>query len=231
MKYKAVIFDLFGTLVNKFPIDESIDILRQMAGVLGVSADDLVRLWFETFDKRHGGDFKGLEEDIRYVCRKLGASPEDGQVRLAAQINLDYVAKSIKPRPNAVEVLTSLREHGYKIGLISNWSDEVPTVWNDIPLSLFFDVALFSCRVGMMKPDRRIYRLAAEKLAVRPEKCLYIGDGDSSELAGAAAAGMRPVLIDDNSKSGEHPVNAESEDWKGDRISSLTEIINLFEKS
>ncbi len=231
MKYKAVIFDLFGTLVNKFPIDESIDILRQMAEVLRVPADDLVKLWFGTFDKRHGGDFKDLEEDIRYVCHKLGASPEDNQVRLAAQINLDYVAKSITPRPNAVEVLTSLRERGYKIGLISNWSDEVPSVWNGIPLSRLFDIALFSCRVGMMKPDPHIYRLAAEKLAVKPEECLYIGDGDSGELAGATEAGMRPVLIDDNGKSSEHPVNAKSEEWTGDRISSLMDIISLLEQA
>ena len=58
MKFKAVIFDLFGTLVDKFPIDESIDILRQMAAALPVPEDDLIKLWFATFDERHGGDFQ-----------------------------------------------------------------------------------------------------------------------------------------------------------------------------
>ncbi|MFC2070788.1 HAD family hydrolase [Chloroflexota bacterium] len=228
MKYKAVIFDLFGTLVDKFPIDESINILKQMAVVLDVSARDLVKLWFETFDERHGGDFKNLREDINYVCGKLGAYPDDKKVRHAAQINLDYVAKSIKPRPSAVETLTCLREHGYKVGLISNWSDEVPTVWNDIPLSRLFDVAVFSCRVGSMKPDSRIYLLAAEQLEVKPEECIYIGDGDSKELKGAELVGMHPVLINANGEDSEHPANIEAEEWKGERITSLAEIKTLL---
>jgi len=229
MKFKAVIFDLFGTLVNKFPIDESIDILRQMAEVLLVPADGLVKLWFATFDERHGGAFQDLEADIKYVCKQLGASPEDSRVRRAAQINLDYVAQAITPRPNAVEVLSYLKEHGYKVGLVSNWSDEVPTVWNNVPLSRMFDAAVFSCRVGAMKPDPRIYRLAAEKLEVKPEECLYIGDGDSKELAGAAGVGMHPVLINDNAGDGEHPLNTEAEEWKGERVSSLSEVITLLE--
>ena len=122
-----------------------------------------------------------------------------------------------------------LKAEGYKTGLITDCSAEVPAIWQDTPLAPLFDVTVFSCMVGMLKPDPHIYLLAAERLTVKPEECLYIGDGDSGELAGAALAGMRPVLIDDTSKSGEHPVNAEAKDWTGDRISSLTEIITLLE--
>ena len=49
MVYKAVIFDLFGTLVHKFPVDESISVLWDMAAVLSVDADAFTRLWFDTF--------------------------------------------------------------------------------------------------------------------------------------------------------------------------------------
>ena len=232
MKYKAVIFDLFGTLVNKFPIDESIDILRQMSAVLSLPADEMVKLWFETFDERHGGKFQDLEDDIRYVCKILGIQPGAGQVTEAAQINLDYVAASITPRPNAIEVLTYLKKHGYKVGLISNWSYEVPTVWDGIPLARYFDVSLFSCRTGILKPDPRIYLLAAERMEVKPRECLYIGDGDSEELAGAARAGMHPVLInaDNRYSTDEYPVNKELERWDGHIISSLAEIITLLEQ-
>ena len=231
MKYRAVIFDLFGTLVSKFPIDESIDILRHMAAVLGAPAEELVRLWFKTFDERHGGKFQDLEDDIRYVGGLLGINPEPAQVTEAARINLDYVAASIVPRPEAVGVLTWLRGHGYRLGLISNWSDEVPSVWDDLPLSGYFDVSLFSCRTGMLKPDPRIYLMAAEELGVKPEQCLYVGDGDSEELEGAARVGMHPVLIDSHKPegTGEYPVNEELERWNGSVISSLTEIKGLLE--
>lgn len=229
MKFKAVIFDLFGTLVDKFPIDESIDILRQMAAVLLVPEDDLIKLWFATFDERHGGDFQNQEDDIRYVCGKMSVQPEASRIRTAAQINLDYVLPAIKPRPDTVEVLNYLKEHGYRVGLLSNWSDEVATVWESVPISKLFDTAIFSCRVGMMKPDPRIYLLAAEQMGVKPEECLFIGDGGSRELSGAGKVGMHPVLIKDESEESEHPVNEESEEWTGDRVSSLAEIITLLE--
>ncbi|MFC2038474.1 HAD family hydrolase [Chloroflexota bacterium] len=231
MKYKAVIFDLFGTLVGKFPIDESIDVLRQMADVLSAPSDDMVKLWFETFDERHGGKFQDLEDDIRYVSEIMGIRPDAGQVTEAARINLVYVGTSITPRPGAIEVLSFLNTNGYKVGLVSNWSDEVPTVWDGIPLSGYFDVSLFSCRTGILKPDPRIYLMAAEQLGVKPEECLYVGDGDSEELAGAAGVGMHPVLINaEHSKSTDnHPVNKELEEWDGHTISSLTEIISLLE--
>jgi putative hydrolase of the HAD superfamily len=219
MKYKAVIFDLFGTLVEKFPVDESIDVLVEMAAVLKVSSDEFVRLWFDTFNERHSGCFPDLESDIEYVSGRMGVRPEPEQLKTAAQINLDYVATHIVPLPGAVELLEYLKSNGYKIGLVSNWSDEVPTVWEDIPLSKYFDTSVFSCKAGMMKPDPRIYTMALEQLSLEPEACIYIGDGDSSEIAGASEVGMTAVLV-----SGSEP-----EDWQGKRITSLEEVRALLD--
>lgn len=218
MNYKAVIFDLFGTLVHKFPVDESISVLWEMAGVLNVDADAFTQLWFDSFSERHSGCFPDLEADIEYVSQRLGVRPEEEQLRKAAQINLDYVATHIIARQGAVELLTWLRDNGYKTGLVSNWSDEVPTVWSDTPLSDYFDVSVFSCRVGIMKPDPRIYHMACDQLSLKPEDCLFVGDGDSSELSGAAGVGMSTVLISD----------AEMEHWSGRRISSLDEIKTIL---
>ena len=221
MNYKAVIFDLFGTLVHKFPVDESINVLWDMAGVLKVDADAFTKFWFDSFSERHSGCFPNLEADVDYVSQKLGVQPNEEQVRKAAQINLDYVATHIVPRQGAVELLTWLRDKGYKIALVSNWSDEVPSVWNDIPLSDYFDVSVFSCRVGIMKPDPRIYHIACDQLSLEPEECLFVGDGDSSELSGAAGVGMSTVLISES----------EVEHWSGRQISSLEEIKEILSVS
>ena len=218
MNYKAVIFDLFGTLVHKFPVDESIKVLWDMAEVLDVDADAFTQLWFDSFSERHSGCFPDLEADVDYVSQKLGVQPDEEQVRKAAQINLDYVATHIVPRKGAVGLLSWLRDEGYKTGLISNWSDEVPTVWNDVPLSDYFDVSVFSCRVGIMNPDPRIYYMACDKLSLKPEECLFVGDGDSGELSGASGVGMSTVLISDD----------EVEHWKGRQISSLEEITAML---
>ncbi len=218
MKYKGVIFDLFGTLVYKFPVDESIGVLWDMAGVLGVDSDAFTQLWFDSFKERHSGCFPDLESDIDYVSQKLGVQPDKEQVRKAAQINLDYVATHIVPQKNAVELLSWLKQHGYKTALVSNWSDEVPTVWNDTVLSNYFDVSVFSCKAGIMKPDPRIYHMVCDQLLLQPEDCLFVGDGDSGELAGASGVGMGTVLISDS----------KVKHWSGRQISSLEEIKEIL---
>lgn len=53
---------------------------------------------------------------------------------------------------------------------------------------------VFSCNVGLLKPDRQIYELAMEHLNVSPEQCLFVGDGGSNELCGAKSAGMGTVF-------------------------------------
>jgi putative hydrolase of the HAD superfamily len=94
-----------------------------------------------------------------------------------------------------------------------------------------FDIAVFSCTEGVKKPDLQIYKLAAEKLGVRPEDCLYIGDGSSNELTGAAAVGMHPVLIVDpeEDRAGTHRIDSEGEEWKGPVISSFSEVLNIVQ--
>ena len=232
MKYEAVIFDLFGTLINNYSIQQHEGVLRQMASVLSAPSEDFVKLWYDTFNERCTGVFKSPEENIDYVCQKLGVSVEDSQRRLAARIRLDLTASSMIPVPESIAVLSRLKSAGYKTGLITDCSAEVPTIWQDTPFAPLIDVAVFSCKVGIRKPALSIYQLAVERLAVKPENCLYIGDGSSQELTGAAAVGMHPVLIrdpgEDSSKI--HRVDAEAERWDGSVISSLKEVLALLKE-
>jgi putative hydrolase of the HAD superfamily len=116
---------------------------------------------------------------------------------------------------------------GCKIGLISDCSSEVPAIWNNTLFAELFDVAIFSCSVGMKKPDIRIYQLSAKQLEVKPQDCLYVGDGSSRELSGAMRAGMTPVLI----RALDEPNDAhqiEAENWDGPTISSLQDVLTLI---
>ena len=81
----------------------------------------------------------------------------------------------------------------------------------------------------MNKPDPRIYAIACERLGVPPEACLYVADGVGGELAGAAASGMRPVLL---APPGERPPDTfewEGHAWNGERIPSLGEVVTILE--
>lgn len=226
MKYKAVIFDLFGTLVCIASRHESESVLRQMASVLSVPADSLIELWRDTGDKRMNGVFHNYQGWIRFICNELGSSPDDSQVNLAAYIRFEMERRELMVlMDGAVEVLSNLKSLGHKIGLISNASFETATIWMDSPLSQLVDAAVFSATVGILKPDPRIYHTVTEQLAVKPEDCLYVADGGADgELKGASQVGMQAVqlLIPNHNDN-----DLLHEDWDGLSISSLNQVLSL----
>lgn len=68
--------------------------------------------------------------------------------------------------------------------------------WEQSPLFKYFNDAIFSCNVGLLKPDKQIYELALQRLNVSPEECLFVGDGGSNELCGAKSAGLISFFYD-----------------------------------
>lgn len=201
-----------------------------MASALSVPSDDFERLWLDTSYKRATGVFQNKEANIEYICGILGIAVEHAQIKLAAQISTECTKSLMNPQPYAIEVISHLKLEGYKTALISNCSPEVPSIWKDTAFAPLFDVAVFSCSVGLMKPDLRIYQIATEKLAVEPQSCLYIGDGTNQELTGAAQIGMHPVLIRAFDKASDNPYRTNVEEWDGPVISSLREVLTLVRR-
>jgi putative hydrolase of the HAD superfamily len=227
MKYRAIIFDLFGTLVENFTRPEYEEMLRQMAAVVGAPPEEFIKRWAGTFNQRSVGFFKSTEDCVAYICRELGLTVSAAQLKRTADIRLDYTTRNMKPRDGALETLATLKKDGYLTALISDCTTETPLVWRGLPFAPFFNVTVFSCLAGFKKPDPRIYRLATEQLGVRPEQCLYIGDGAGRELSGALKEGMYAVQIRDPQETADaHYI--EREPWHGPAISSLTELLDLL---
>jgi putative hydrolase of the HAD superfamily len=213
--------------VDNLPYKEYQSVLGQMASVLTVSSDAFRRLWSETAYARSIGTIRTIEANIEYICQKLGVSTDDAKTRLVTRIRYDFIANVMRPREDAIDVLSCLQSQGLKIGLISNCTTETPLIWKDTPFAPLFDVAVFSSSVGVKKPDPRIYQLAIEQLAIKPENCLYIGDGDSQELTGAARVGMHPVMIRVAYEDDTQPHLMNREEWAAPVISSLGEVLAL----
>jgi putative hydrolase of the HAD superfamily len=228
MKYQAVIFDLFGTLVDNFSITEYSRVLAEMSEILGAPPEKFDGLWRDSFPQRIDGTHATHRDSIEYICKELRIPVTAKQIDKAAAIRLDYTARSLVPRPEAVPTLKKLKESGFKVGLITDCSPETPAVWDRTPFAGLFDVTTFSCIAGMKKPDPRIYRLAASRLGMMARDCLYIGDGSSHELTGARAVGMHPVLIRDPRETADaHFIDRE--EWDGEDITSLRQVLDLVE--
>lgn len=229
MKYEAVIFDLFGTLVDSFPYKEYQSVLKQMASILTVSFDTFRQLWAETVIERNTGIFQNVEANIDYICRDIGVSTNDTKIRIASKIRYDFIADRMRPRKDAIDVLSYLQSQGLRIGLISNCTPETPLIWKDTPFAPLFDITVFSCSVGVMKPNHLIYKIALEQLATKPGNCLYIGDGGNQELTGAANIGMHPAMISVPYENNPNELIGSREEWDSPIISSLREVLTLLE--
>jgi putative hydrolase of the HAD superfamily len=81
---------------------------------------------------------------------------------------------------------------------------------------------LASAEHPFAKPDARIFRLAAERLGVAPERTWFVGDSWENDVVGASAAGMRALWIADAERRGETRPHR--------RIATLGELLPLLEE-
>jgi len=229
MRYEAVIFDLFGTLAVNLPTDEYSRLLREIAALVEVPGDDFARAWVEKMDDRMVGKFGGGAGNIAAACSQLGLEPDPVGLREAVRIRQEFTRRNLQPRQNALKTLRTLRSLGLMVGLISDCTDEVPTLWDQTPFAELIDHPLFSCSVGVKKPDPSIYHLACEGLGVVPEKCLYIGDGASDELDGATHVGMDAALILPEGSDDYDRLRSDAWTWMGPVIADLSEVTGLLD--
>lgn len=229
MNSRAIIFDLFGTLVNDFMsvTGQSHD---ELAAILGVPYEPFMKLWREITGRRTLGEFQTIESSIEHVCGALGVAVNAAQMAKAVQFRLEYTRRALVPKPDAVATLLRLKHTGFKIGLLSNCSIEIPILWPETEFVELIESPVFSSCERLKKPDPRIYQITCERLGVTPEDCLYIADGENHELKAAADFGMRSVLIRLTSHESRGELRQEAREWQGLTIYALAEVLELVDQ-
>jgi putative hydrolase of the HAD superfamily len=104
------------------------------------------------------------------------------------------------------DVLDAVRARGVKVAIISNSEGMLDRLFTDLGLLKHFDLVVDSGKVGVEKPDPRIFGFALERFGVAPERTLHLGDVFATDILGARAAGIRHALIDPfGHYAGRHP--------------------------
>ena len=213
-----MIFDLFHTLVDGAAQDWE-RAVAETAAIVGVQPAALLAAYHDTFRQRQVQ--WDSEQTMRILAERAGGSPSPAQVARAAAIRRTLARRVLSAvEPSTLEVLDTLRAAGYRIGLVSNATADAAESWPGSALAARFDVAVFSCDVGVAKPDPRIYLAATKALGAQPAECYYVGDGADSELAGAAALGMTVI------RTIQH--NDSDPSWQGTTVSSLSDLATLL---
>jgi len=191
MRYKAVLFDLFETLITEWGHKKYTK--KEMSSDLGVESGEFDLYWEEKDEERYLGQ-SSFEDSVLYVCEKLGKTIDNPLLVQMLDKRMKTKAACFEAVDPAVyRLLECIRERGMKTAIISNCSAEEVTVLQQSRLYTYFDTVVLSCEVHMKKPDLNIYEEATQRLGVLPEECAFVGDGGSNELSGAKAAGMTAI--------------------------------------
>jgi putative hydrolase of the HAD superfamily len=219
---RAILLDALGTRVELQPPAPR---LRRLLGESG----------FEVTEQRAAAGFAA--EIAYYLDHHLdGSDPERlerlrdrcaEEMRRALDIpGLDHAGArhamlgslEFTAYPDVIPALRELREDGLRLVVASNWDCSLPAWLEPAGVLQLVDGVVTSAEVGEAKPSPRVFVRALSLAGVEPAQALHVGDKVGNDLAGAAAAGVRGVLIQ---RDGGPPPDVEA-------IGSLRELRGLL---
>lgn len=102
--------------------------------------------------------------------------------------------------PDVLPALTTLKEKGYRLVVLSNWDRRLNQTLKDLDLDRFFEKIYISTLIGHAKPDPGAFQYICDDLGTAEHAVLHIGDTLEEDVAGAQAAGIRAVYLDRREK-------------------------------
>lgn len=165
---RGLILDFGGVLTSDF-----FEALRGFCRREGLPEDSLLHLI--SADEGARGVLVDLERGA------IGQSEFEAHVAELLDVPrpglLQRIVADLEPDRLMLQACQNLRRHGTKIGVLSNsWGSEPFDPYAPWHLEDNFDSVVISDRVGLRKPDPRVFKLAVESLGLLPEKCVYVDD-------------------------------------------------------
>jgi putative hydrolase of the HAD superfamily len=196
MKPKLVVFDLYDTLVR---IKSSHDVFFKIVRLL-----DKNNMTVEDFFK----------EGFSKIMEKLNISEQK-----IAELNrlIKFEVDSVSLFEETGEVIDTLKKRGFKLGLISNVYDPYIKPFFELGLNDFFDFTIFSCEVGMAKPEPEIYHKMSELSDLSFNEMAMVGDSFTSDYETPASLGINSFWL-----------NRDSIPKNNKEITNLNEILEKF---
>ena len=186
---KAVIFDLFETLITESGTRPAG--VSSRASMLGCEREAFRGGWRAVRPEVMTGRI-AFRRALADITSRLGRPADDAVLRELCEERVRIKGEALaRSEPQVLVMLDCLRDRNIRLGVVSNCFAEDVAAWPTSVLASRFDCAVFSCEVGLAKPDPEIYREATRRLAVDASEAWFIGDGQDDELRGAEQVGLR----------------------------------------
>jgi putative hydrolase of the HAD superfamily len=203
---KAVLFDLGGTLVQTAEVPE---IFKRILKVFGIEVS--YEKIFEAHEANKAeldvaaGQIRcGMEfwtEFNSRLLRRLGV--EDDVEMLAKNITkLWWENADLRFYPDVLEELSWLKTRNIKVGVVTNGLKvDYQEILKRLGATCLFDVVVGIDDCKKAKPDKQIFFYALDRLGVKPDEALFVGNELEADCKGATGAGLKAFFIDRDGKS------------------------------
>jgi putative hydrolase of the HAD superfamily len=104
--------------------------------------------------------------------------------------------------PEVEEVLRSLKEKKFILGMVSNWDSRLLKLCAGLGIDRYFDFKVISAVFGTAKPDPKIFREALKKANVPAGEVVHVGDSLEDDVRGAHLAGIKAIWLDRSNRHG-----------------------------
>jgi HAD superfamily hydrolase (TIGR01509 family) len=211
--FDAIIFDLGGTLIEyagKYDAWPALEepglraayLYFRDAGVPVPDFDSFSRAGYTLLPERWQQATSGernltVEDFLADILANLSIeSPTKSTIKKAARLYESAICSAATPIPHSRETLAQLKADGYKLGLISNTMFSGKAHMADLArfgMEEFFEVRLFSADANAWKPNPEPFWRILNRLNVKPEKTVFIGDDPAADIGGGLQAGLYVV--------------------------------------
>jgi putative hydrolase of the HAD superfamily len=223
---KAILFDLFGTLVPNLPLSTWEQSSAAVASKLQIDTDLYQELWNARFRDRMIGQI--LDGDHQFDCllEEAGLEVSIEKRSSAARLHRELLREVLVPKPETCSTLDQIVSAGLQLALVTDCSSAAPELLDETPLGRYFHTRSISAFLGVRKPHPLMYTHCLETLGLAAGECIFVGDGNSEELVGAKKCGLTTVWVD----NGQHQHWHERFSPHGDHtIRSLDELLPIIQ--
>jgi HAD superfamily hydrolase (TIGR01549 family) len=202
---KVVLFDLDNTLFDHYhSLRSAISAVQEKYASLGGNTlQDLIGKYNaalqRAYDKYLGKEITYEETEamkVQLFFTDLGLpGPSAEEAREFRATYQPEYRENRRATPGSIETLVRLREHGYRLAIISNGQiEDQADKAEAINIRHLVDRIFTSEEAGCCKPDYRIFQFAIEALGASPTMTYMVGDSVDSDIKGALNAGLSAIL-------------------------------------
>lgn len=136
-----------------------------------------------------------LRLEFCFLMQAGALKTDEGEAALMRErVQNDVYKRVLDTTKESRIVLEKLRKN-YEMVLVSNFYGNIRTVLKEFGLDVFFKDIVESAEVGIRKPDPRIFEMGVQRLGLRPDEVVVVGDSFRKDVVPAKEAGCHAVWL------------------------------------